>query len=178
MEPYLNIPVEKLSQEQMKSEILFFRDLYSLIFNSYMSIDIDAFEVFDVHEAVSNMSDLAKDSISVLQKRIHESNVKAGWYSDLHTGERIERNVGEMIALMHSELSEALEGYRKNLQDTHLPHRRMMEVEFADAIIRIIDTAEYLKMDLAGAIREKRAYNKTRQDHKRENRLKENGVKF
>lgn len=52
-----------------------------------------------------------------------------------------ERNLGEMLMLAVSELSEALEGHRKNLPDDKLPHRSMVEVELADFIIRMLDTA-------------------------------------
>lgn len=72
------------------------------------------------------------------------------------------RNVGELIALIHSELSEALEADRKNLQDTHLPHRIGIEVELADAFIRIMDMAAGLKLDLGGAVIEKLEYNRSR----------------
>lgn len=109
---------------------------------------------------------------------IYDDNVSAGWYCDPKTGERIERNVGEMLALIHSEISEALEGYRKNLMDDHLPHRRMIEVELADAVIRICDLAGYLGLDLGGALEEKREYNANRADHKPENRAKDGGKAF
>lgn len=94
----------------------------------------------------------------------------AGWYKDPVTGEDIERNFGEVIALMHSELSEALEADRKSLMDDKLPHRDGREVEFADCIIRILDTAGKLKLDVASALIEKNRYNQDRADHKLENR--------
>jgi NTP pyrophosphatase (non-canonical NTP hydrolase) len=104
--------------------------------------------------------------------------VAGGWYSDPATGQRIARNVGELIALIHSEVSEALEGQRKNKQDDHLPHRKAIEVELADAIIRICDTAGYLGLDLGGAYVEKLAYNAQRADHKLENRAAPGGKAF
>lgn len=113
-----------------------------------------------------------------IQKTIHASCLAAGWYSDLETGQPIERNFGEVIALMHSELSEALEGWRKNLMDDHLPSRCMTEVELADTIIRILDTAQAEGLDVAGAMQEKFSYNQTRADHKIENRKKKNGKKI
>lgn len=124
------------------------------------------------------ISDSQKEVISILQKTIHESCLAAGWYEDLKTGLPVKRNFGEVLMLMVTELAEAMEGHRKNLMDTHLPHRPMIEVELADCVIRILDTAGAEGLDLAGAIQEKFAYNQSRADHKRENRLKENGKKI
>lgn len=62
--------------------------------------------------------------------------------------------------------------------DDHLPHRKMAEVELADAVIRILDYAEAFGYDIEGAITEKLEYNKHRADHKRENRAKEGGKQF
>lgn len=107
---------------------------------------------------------------------VHKANEK--WWIDIHTGNRIERNFGELIALCHSELSEALEGHRKNLMDDKLPHRKMAEVELADCVIRIFDICGGLGYDLQGAFAEKMAYNAVRADHQREHRLKENGKKY
>lgn len=90
----------------------------------------------------------------------------------------MDRNVGELLCLVHSEISEAMEGHRKNLMDDKLPHRKMLEVELADALIRILDMAEHLGLDIAGAIDEKREYNFTRADHKLENRKLPGGKTF
>lgn len=86
--------------------------------------------------------------------------------------------LARMICLMHSELSEMLEGVRKNTMDDHLPTRRTEEVELADLVIRALDYAGYRNLDLAGAIRDKLAYNCTRADHTAEERRKANGKKF
>lgn len=72
-----------------------------------------------------------------MAKRIHQIHEK--WWIDLNTGERLERNKYELLALVLSEISEALEGERKDLMDDHLPHRKMAEVEMADAAIRLFD---------------------------------------
>ena len=118
------------------------------------------------------------ESLNELVKEIHNNNVKAGWWTDLNTGERKDRNVGELLCLVHSEISEAMEGIRKNLKDDKLPHRSMFEVELADAIIRIFDIAGAYNLDLGGAMQEKIDFNKSREDHKIENRKAENGKKF
>lgn len=117
-------------------------------------------------------------AVNALVTDIHARNVKAGWWHNIETGEPLERNVGELICLMHSELSEAMEGHRKGLADDKLPHRPMIEVEFADCVIRIADAAGGLGLDLGGAIDEKLAFNASRPDHQLENRLAEGGKKY
>jgi NTP pyrophosphatase (non-canonical NTP hydrolase) len=66
------------------------------------------------------------------------------------------------IALIHSELSECLEGIRKGLADDHLPHRSMEVAELADTVIRIFDYAGGYDLPLAEVILEKMAYNSRR----------------
>jgi len=100
------------------------------------------------------------------------------WWYDPRTGEKLERNKGELLMLMVTEIAEAMEGERKGLMDDHLPHRSMAEVELADVLIRIFDYAGEYGYDLEGAYREKSAYNKRRADHKAEARLAPGGKKF
>lgn len=77
------------------------------------------------------------NDIKQLSDRVHIANQK--WWVSLDTGRPIERNIGELLMLTVSELAEAMEGDRKNLMDDKLPHRKMFEVEIADAFIRALD---------------------------------------
>lgn len=122
----------------------------------------------------------ALSGLNYLSYYIHQQNVLAGWWTNPKTGESIveTRNVGEILMLIVSEVAEAMEGHRKNLMDDKLPHRPMIEVELADALIRIFDLAGAKGYDLTGAVHEKMIYNASREDHKIENRLKPGGKAY
>ena len=121
----------------------------------------------------------------ILTKVCHEASYNAGWWTDKKGQDQTLPHVMEeqnlvpvKLSLIHSEISEGLEGYRKDQNDDHLPHRKMLEVELADAVIRIFDLAGALKYDLGSAIQEKLAYNSQRADHKLENRRAAGGKKI
>lgn len=115
---------------------------------------------------MTTLEEMAFIGLEKAQALAHRTATDAGWYVDPATGKHVERNFGEVVALMHSELSEALEADRKGLKDNHLPHRDGREVEFADCIIRILETAAALGLDVAGAVIEKNRFNRERADHK------------
>lgn len=120
-------------------------------------------------------------AIQSVQKEIHLANVAAGWWSDFKDYENsgnLATLAASKLALIHSEISEALEGVRKDLNDDHLTGRKAFEVELADAAIRIFDLAEAFGLDIAGAMAEKFQYNQMRDDHKIENRNTEGGKKI
>lgn len=122
-----------------------------------------------------------------LQMACHGAAAKAGWWTNMGTdlaevcrtstvlGKAL---VAQKLCLIHSEISEAMEGHRKGLQDDKLPHRPMIEVELADAVIRIADLAGALGLDLGGAIAEKMAFNAQRPDHKPEARAAAGGKAY
>jgi len=120
------------------------------------------------------------DDINNLVIECYGASYKAGWWTDPATGDHI--NAASLIptklCLIHSEISEALEGARKDKMDDHLPHRKSFEVELADAVIRICDLAGALNLDLGGALVEKMRYNAQRADHKLANRASSGGKKF
>ena len=117
-----------------------------------------------------------KQYINMLGEDVHKANKK--WWVDLNTGAPLVRNRGEQLMLIVSEIAEAMEGERKDLIDDKLSHRKMAEVELADALIRILDYAAGHGYDLGGAYVEKMAYNESRADHSDAERKKENGKKF
>ena len=112
-----------------------------------------------------------QDALNDMAIECHARAVVAGWWDK-------PRNAGECIALMHSELSEALEGIRKGTQDEHLPDFESVEVELADALIRIFDLAGAMQLRLGEAFVAKLLYNANRADHKPEARAAAGGKKF
>lgn len=120
-------------------------------------------------------------AIQAVVDKCHGAAKQAGWWIDPKTGDSITSNpycFSNKLMLTVSELSEAMEGDRKNLMDDKLPHRPMREVELADAVIRIFDLAGAYGMDLGGAVSEKLAFNASRPDHKLENRIKDGGKSY
>lgn len=108
----------------------------------------------------------------------HGASKAGGWWNDLKTGAPLDRNAGELLALIHSEVSEALEGVRKGKMDEHLPQFKSEVVEMADAVIRIADYCGGRGLPLGEALSAKLAYNASRADHKPENRKLDDGKKF
>lgn len=115
-------------------------------------------------------------NLNELAQEVHKANAK--WWTNMDTGEPLKRNKGELLALIHSEISECLEGERKDLMDDKLPHRKMAEVELADALIRILDYSAGFGYDIQGAYEDKMAFNRTREDHSHEARKIAGGKQF
>ena len=167
------------------------------------------------------------DYLNSKSEEIHKHNVSVGWWDGDQDCIRTK------IQLVSTEIAEASEGVRKGIMDDKLPHRKMEEVELADALIRMLDIGGRLNFkinelnedftldvtplarhwqinsilfyphystgewswyedvisiilrvakdngfDIIAAMEEKLEFNKTRPDHKKENREKEGGKKW
>ena len=83
---------------------------------------------------------------------VHKLAIEKGWYN-------FDRPIPELLCLIHAEISEALEGYRNNIQKGE---KGWLGEELADAVIRIMDFSQGKDLDVDGAVLEKLNYNKTR----------------
>jgi NTP pyrophosphatase (non-canonical NTP hydrolase) len=98
-----------------------------------------------------------------MQEEVYRLNSSKGWFDD-------DRTVGDMVALLHAEVSEILEAYRHwELKDaTGLPVGSSMAKpegvgsEMADCLIRLLDMAKRWDVDLIAEYDRKMRFNWTR----------------
>lgn len=115
-------------------------------------------------------------NIRDMQKFVFDCAVQHGWWNKFSIGnesttfdrEKLKESIPEKLCLIHSEVSEALEVYREHPDEVLYSVSGTDEKpigfdsELADIVIRVMDLAEALGIDLEGAIIQKHKYNKTR----------------
>lgn len=84
---------------------------------------------------------MTNEEINNLAAEIHVLN-KKWWPENVK-----DRSVSEILILIASEITECMEGERKDIMDDKLPHRKMAEVEMADTAIRALDVMGALKLE-------------------------------
>jgi NTP pyrophosphatase (non-canonical NTP hydrolase) len=105
----------------------------------------------------------ARRTFAQMENEIERLNRSKGWYDE-------DRSVGDMVALLHSELSEVLEAYRRHkFEDATKDFPGLgsgkpegVGAEMADCLIRLLDMATRWDIDLVAEYERKMKYNWTR----------------
>lgn len=105
------------------------------------------------------------DSIAIIANKVHRIAKEKGWWEGEYLPLTRPEVIGSKIALIHSELSEALEEIRLDGTFFYMRNKKPegVAIELADAVIRIFDLAEAMGIDISGAIVAKMKYNESRE---------------
>lgn len=97
-------------------------------------------------------------SLSKMQAEVYTNNVDHGWFD-------AERGVGDDIALLHTEVSEAYEAYRQHGTEPYTDVKGKPDdfgSELADVLIRLLDTCQRTGIDLEAEYERKMTFNRSR----------------
>lgn len=137
------------------------------------STDLEAFEYYNEED------NKIYNTLDKLAEECHRASYNSGWWHDPSTGEEFPTEgflgahvIGCKLGLIHSEVSEAMEGHRKSLKDDKLPQYDAIDVELVDALIRILDLLGMRGAPVDAIYGDKMSFNVSRPDHKVEMRKK------
>lgn len=105
---------------------------------------------------------MANCSFVTIAAQCHKTAVEKGWFDE---GELSPSQIAEKLCLVHSEVSEALEDVRRGNMELHFEEDGKpvgYPSEIADILIRVLDLAVHMKVDLEKAMATKMCYNTTR----------------
>lgn len=114
---------------------------------------------------MTTYEDITARSIMEYQETVHAWACEQGWWDGP------ERNFGELMLLIASEVVEAFEEYRDNHEPSEIYYRtdkhgqqkpEGIPIELADVFIRLVDACARYGIDLEAVVQQKMAYNRTR----------------